>query len=188
MPSPGKSYAVGPAGTSYRIKTKAARRRGHRSHRGRGFASAAAISACRVEIALRMPFGRGSRRFSSACGSCSQTSRTLESRALASTSTGGRITPAFGDPKRAAFLRRPAPVDRQRPALFRRLAVRPAPRLPACAPTRRARSSHPHTARLPLHLRLGKGTSPRGHSPTTFGPPGNGSPLRPLVAAAHSPP
>ncbi len=68
------------------------------------------------------------------------------------------------------------------------LAVRPAPHLPACAPTRRAIPSHPHTARLPLHLRLGKGTSPSGHSPTTSGPPENGSPLRPQIAAAHSPP
>jgi hypothetical protein len=42
-----------------------------------------------------------SRRFSSACRSCSQISRTLESRALASASTSGRITPSFSDAKPA---------------------------------------------------------------------------------------
>jgi hypothetical protein len=59
----------------------------------------ATISACSLAIASSTPFSRGSRRFPSACRSCSQISRTLESRALASTSTSGRITPSFSDAK-----------------------------------------------------------------------------------------
>jgi hypothetical protein len=83
--------------------------------------------------------------------------------------------------------------QRQRPALIPRISVEQAQataRRPACSPVRHARLSHPCSERLPPLLGSGKGTSPRGHSPTPLGPSGNGSPLslqRPLIAAAHVP-